>query len=78
MRRGELLGLRCRDIDLDNGRVSVKRQWTRQGSALGFGPPKSAKSVRSIDVDPDTVDVLRIQQDAQRFRRKAPGRGPGI
>lgn len=75
MRRGELLGLRWRDVDLDNGRVSVKQQWTRQGSALGFGPPKSAKSVRTIDVDPDTVEVLRIQQDGQRFRRKAWGKG---
>ena len=74
MRRGELLGLRWRNVDIDGGRLTVKQQWTRQGSALGFGPPKSAKSIRSIDVDPETVDVLRNRQDGQRFHKRAWGK----
>ena len=55
MRRGELLGLRWRDVDLAGARLSVRQQYTRQGKSLGFGPPKSAKSIRTIDLDGETV-----------------------
>jgi len=71
MRRGELLGLRWRDVDLDRARLSVRQQYTRQGNGLGFGPPKSMKSIRTIDVDEETVALLREQQERQRFQRRA-------
>ncbi len=60
MRRGELLGLRWRDVDLGAGRVSVRQQYTRQG-ALGcaVSPPKSAHSIRDIDLDDVTTQTLR-------------------
>ena len=70
MRRGELLGLRWRDVDLDAARLSVRQQYTRQGNGLGFGPPKSKKSIRTIDVDEETVELLREQQERQRFQRR--------
>jgi integrase len=73
MRRGELLGLRWRDVDLDAARLVVRQQFTRQGSPLGFGPPKSKKSVRTIDLDEETVALLREQQERQRFDRHASG-----
>ena len=73
MRRGELLGLRWRDISLDGARLSVRQQFTRQGSGLGFGPPKSKKSVRTIDVDEETIALLREQHERQRFDRRAWG-----
>lgn len=73
MRRGELLGLRWRDVDLDGARLVVRQQFTRQGSGLGFGPPKSKKSVRTIDLDDETVALLREQQERQRFDRHASG-----
>ena len=59
MRRGELLGLRWRDVDLAGVRLSVRQQYTRQRKSLGFGPPKRAKSIRTIDLDEETVDLLR-------------------
>src|SRR5260370_7443747 len=62
MRRGELLGLRWRDVDLDGVRLSVRQQYTRQGKSLGFGPPKSAKSIRTIDLDGETADLVREQR----------------
>ena len=74
MRRGELLGLRWRDVDLDGVRVSVRQQYTRQGKSLGFGPPKSAKSIRTIDLDGETVDLLREQRERQLFERRAWGK----
>jgi integrase len=74
MRRGELLGLRWRDVDLDGVRLSVRQQYTRQGKSLGFGPPKSAKSIRTIDLDEETVDLLREQRERQLFDRRAWGK----
>jgi integrase len=73
MRRGELLGLRWRDVDFDGARLSVRQQFTRQGNGLGFGPPKSKKSIRTIDVDEETIELLREQQERQRFDRRARG-----
>ena len=32
MRRGELLGLRHRDLDLANARLNVRQQWTKDGA----------------------------------------------
>lgn len=73
MRRGELLGLRWRDVDFDGARLSVRQQFTRQGNGVGFGPPKSRKSIRTIDVDEETISLLREQQERQLFDRRAQG-----
>jgi integrase len=70
MRRGELLGLRWRDVDLEGGRLSIRQQVTRQADAWGFGPPKSAKSKRSLDLDADTVAILCEQRERQLFERR--------
>lgn len=73
MRRGEILGLRWRDVDLDGAKLSVRQQFTRQGSGLGFGPPKSRKSIRTIAVDDETIALLREQHERQLFDRRAWG-----
>ena len=63
MRRGELLALRWRDIDLDAATVSVRRSVGivrvkgRKGE-LREGPTKTCKP-RVVDLDPATVAVLR-------------------
>jgi integrase len=60
MRRGELLGLRWGDIDLDARAVKVRQQYTRQGSSgCKFVALKSKHSIRDIDIDEGTVAVLR-------------------
>ena len=53
--------------------MSVRQQFTRQGNGLGFGAPKSRKSIRSIDVDDETIVLLREQHERQRFDRRAWG-----
>lgn len=63
MRRGELLALRWRDIDLDAGAVSIRRsvgvvRVHGEGASLVEGPTKTAKP-RVIDLDDDTAAVLR-------------------
>jgi Phage integrase family len=63
LRRGELLALRWRDIDLDAGTISVRRSvgvikiWG-QAEQIIEGTTKTSKP-RVIDIDPGTVSVLR-------------------
>jgi integrase len=65
MRRGELLGLRWRDIDLDRGLVTVQRQLLRNGKEVGFGQPKTAAGRRTVCLDPTTADALGRHRDRQ-------------
>lgn len=63
MRRGELLALRWRDVDLDAARISVRRSLTPvrtkgEGLQLIEGATKTGKG-RTVDLDPRTVEVLR-------------------
>jgi integrase len=63
MRRGELLGLRWRDIDLDTATVTVRRsagliRTKGEGAEVKEGPTKTGKP-RVVDLDPGTVAVLR-------------------
>lgn len=63
MRRGELLGLRWRDIDLETATITVRRsagliRVKDEGAAVLEGPTKTGKP-RVIDLDPGTVAVLR-------------------
>ena len=48
LRRGELLGLRWEDIDLDAGALEVVQTLQRVGGALRFVRPKTADSARTI------------------------------
>jgi integrase len=63
MRRGELLALRWRDVDLDAATVSVRRSVgvVRVKGEPGYlreGKTKTCKP-RVVDLDPETVAVLR-------------------
>jgi integrase len=73
MRRGELLGLTWRALDVDGARLSVDQQLvpTRGGATLG--PPKSARSRRSLALDPETVRILREHRDVQQLERDFAG-----
>lgn len=69
MRRGELLGLRWRDVDLTAGTVSVRRSLTPvrikgQGVKLIEGLTKGKVS-RVVDIDPGTVSVLKAHRQAR-------------
>ena len=73
MRRGEVLGLRWADVDLDTGRLAVRHTIGRVGGKVMAGEPKTAKSKRSIALDPATVAVLRCHRIAQLEERLAWG-----
>jgi integrase len=70
MRRGELLGLRWSDVDLDGGALHVQQTAQRiDGQGIVFRQPKTRLSRRSIALSPDAVAVLR-----QHRRRQAEAR----
>jgi integrase len=73
LRRGELLGLTWRDADLDASRLRVVQALVVVGAELRLSPPKRESSVRSIALDPTTVEVLHRWRNRQREERLAWG-----
>ena len=73
MRRGELLGLTWRCLDLDGGRLSVEQQLLPTVGGASFGPPKSVRSRRTIALDPETVRILTEHREAQVLERAFAG-----
>lgn len=70
LRRGEVLGLRWIDVDLDRSRLVVAQQAVAIGKELVLGAPKTtAGEHRVVDLDAGTVELLRswrLRQDAER------------
>ena len=73
MRRGEVLGLRWSSVDLGSSRLTIERSLTVVDSVVVWSPPKTARSRRSISLDPVTVAALRAHRVAQLEERVAAG-----
>lgn len=73
MRRGEVLGLRWRDVDLDVGRLAVRQTVVAPANQIQFSTPKTAKGIRSIALDGGTVEALRAHRRRQAQERLAFG-----
>lgn len=73
MRRGELLGLTWRAVDLAGSRLSVEQQLLPLKGGARFGPPKSARSRRTIALDPETVATLERHRGAQLLEQAFAG-----
>lgn len=74
LRRGELVGLRWRDVDLDAARVRVTGTLQRYalpggGVQLLLSEPKTQRARREVALPPFAVDCLRRQRAAQAQRR---------
>lgn len=63
LRLGELLGLTWVDIDLDEGVLHVRRQWTRLGE---YAPPKTSAAIRRVPLSADVVSY----GGGGRYRRR--------
>ena len=62
LRRGELLGLKWEDIDLENGSLRVKRQIARIGGEIVEAPLKTKNAYRTLPLADDTIQVLKQQK----------------
>lgn len=74
MRRGELLGLRWEDVDLDAGRLAVRRNLVAIDNDTVEGEPKSGRP-RTVALGPETVAVLRAHRRRQLEERMAWAEG---
>ena len=68
MRRGEILGLRWCDLDLDQSRLSVRQALVSVGYEVIKSTPKS-HNARVIDLDQETVEQLRAHRSRQEAER---------
>jgi integrase len=72
MRRGEVLGLHWRDLDLDAGRATVVQTLVAGAGSPRLSKPKSGRG-RSIALDAGTVRALRAHRKAQAGEQLALG-----
>lgn len=75
MRRGELLGLRWADVNLDGRALVVAQTLQEAYGKLHFKEPKTVKSRRAVTLPGVVVDALRIHRAAQA--KKTLAREPG-
>jgi len=73
MRRGEVLGLRWRDVDFDLGQLAVAHTITTAGHHVVMGPPKTPRSRRNVYIDQRTLAALREHRKRQREERLSAG-----
>jgi integrase len=75
LRRGEALGLRWTDVDLEAGQASIRQTVIALGHEVRFGTPKTARGRRSVSLDARTVNILREHRRRQLEERLAIGVG---
>jgi integrase len=73
MRRGELLGLRWRDVDLDAGELHIRRTQVSYGKLRVEKEPKTARSERPLPLPPSTVEALRAHHRRQSTEKLRAG-----
>jgi len=61
-RRGQLLGLKWEDIDLEKGNLRVKRQFARIDGEVVEAPLKTKNAYRTLPQAEDTIQVLKQQR----------------
>jgi len=73
LRRGEVLGLRWRDVDLEAGRLSIRQTLISVRHQIRLSEPKTAKGRRSVSLDSTTMATLREHRKRQLEERLAWG-----
>ncbi len=73
MRRGEAIGLRWSDVDLEAGRVHLVQTIISVRGKVMVGEPKTLRGRRPIALDPGTVQVLKAHRKAMLEERMKLG-----
>ena len=63
LRRGELLGLKWTDVDLDRGILKIQRAISRQNGKIAEAPLKTKNAYRTLPLSADAIDVLKAQKN---------------
>ncbi len=69
MRRGEALGVRWQDVDLDKGKLRVRQSVEALRGKPHIQTPKSTAALRTITLFPESVTALRAHRARQLKRR---------
>jgi integrase len=75
LRRGEALGLRWQDLDLDAGRASIRQTVIAIRHTVLISTPKTASGRRTVTLDTGTVAALREHRARQAAERLLMGAG---
>ncbi len=75
MRRGEAVGLRWGDVNIEAGTVTITNQRTIAGGTVVEGEPKTAAGRRTISIDKGTLTALRSWRRRQAEERLLMGAG---
>jgi integrase len=74
MRRGEVLGLQWRDVDLDTARLSVHQAVTNVAYEKRLGDVKTETGRRMVDLDARTIEILQTWRETQQAEHRLTGR----
>lgn len=69
IRRGELLGLRRKDILWKENKIWIRQTVVRRKNGVAFSTPKTKKSIRKITVSDNVMNVLREHLKRQNDER---------
>lgn len=76
MRRGEILGLRWKDLDFDNQKLSIVQTYIKKNNGeLIFDRPKSDKSRRNLRVPKGVIETLKEHREQQEDLKDKLGNG---
>jgi integrase len=75
MRRGEALGLRWSDVDLEAGRAAIRQTVTAVNHQIVIAPRTKTGKARNIEVDGGTLAALRARRKRQAEERLMIGAG---
>lgn len=73
LRRGEVLGLSWRDVDLDRGVLHVRQALQRVGGGLRLGPVKTSGSMRWVALPTPCIEALTEHCERQEVERREAG-----
>ena len=74
MRRGEALGLRWENINMEQGSLTIRRALVPVNGVVQVSEPKTRRGRRTIGLDPETLEALRAHAARQADERSAFGR----
>lgn len=68
MRRGEILGIHCEDIDLSKGTIFIQYSVSSRKGGTFLSKPKTESSIRMVKIPQDALTALKVYLD--RLNRK--------
>jgi integrase len=69
MRRGEALGLKWEDLNLESGIVRIKRNLKREGGRIVTADTKTLKSRRAVNVPAPVLEALQRNRNLQEVEK---------